>query len=162
MELVTNKKLYLVSGRTYKPLAEKIADELGVSLGDPNLAEFANGEVHCRFSESIRGCDVFIVQTHSGSENSSINDSLMEQLIMVDAARRASAKRITVVCPSFGYGRQDRKASGREPITAKLVANLFKEAGASRLVSVDLHSGQAQGFFAVSYKHLPLPPIYSV
>ena len=97
MELVTNKKLYLVSGRTYQPLAESIASELGVNLGEPNLAEFANGEVHCRFSESIRGCDVFIVQTHSGSEGSSINDSLMEQLIMVDAAKRASAKRITVV-----------------------------------------------------------------
>ncbi|SVE62746.1 uncharacterized protein METZ01_LOCUS515600, partial [marine metagenome] len=137
MELVTKKKLYLVSGRTNRLLAEGIAGELGVELGDPNLAEFANGEIHCRFSESIRGCDVFIVQTHTQRLGASINDSLMEQLIMVDAARRASAKRITVVCPHFGYGRQDRKASGREPITAKLVANLFKEAGASRLVGVD-------------------------
>jgi ribose-phosphate pyrophosphokinase len=159
MELVTNKKLYLVSGRTYEPLAEKIANELGIVLGDPNLAEFANGEIHCRFSESIRGCDAFIVQTHSGSDRASINDSLMEQLIMVDAARRASAKRITVVCPSFGYGRQDRKASGREPITAKLVANLFKEAGASRLVSVDLHSGQTQGFFDGPVDHLTAMPV---
>ena len=159
MELVTNKKLYLVSGRTYQPLAEKIASELGVNLGEPNLAEFANGEVHCRFSESIRGCDVFIVQTHSGSNDASINDSLMEQLIMVDAARRASAKRITVVCPAYGYGRQDRKASGREPITAKLVANLFKEAGASRLVSVDLHSGQTQGFFDGPVDHLTAMPV---
>ena len=159
MELVTNKKLYLVSGRTYKPLAENIAKELGVKLGDPNLAEFANGEIHCRFSESIRGCDVFIIQTHSQSDGASINDSLMEQLIMVDAARRASAKRITIVCPFYGYGRQDRKASGREPITAKLVANLFKEAGASRLVGVDLHSGQIQGFFDGPVDHLTAMPV---
>ena len=159
MELVTNKKLYLVSGRTYKPLAENIAKELGVKLGDPNLAEFANGEIHCRFSESIRGCDVFIIQTHSQSDGASINAALMEQLIMVDAARRASAKRITIVCPFYGYGRQDRKASGREPITAKLVANLFKEAGASRLVGVDLHSGQIQGFFDGPVDHLTAMPV---
>ena len=159
MELVTNKKLYLVSGRTNLPLAEAIAGELGVGLGDPNLAEFANGEIHCRFSESIRGCDVFILQTHSGRSGASINDSLMEQLIMVDAARRASAKRITVVCPHYGYGRQDRKASGREPITAKLVANLFKEAGASRLVGIDLHSGQIQGFFDGPVDHLTAMPV---
>jgi len=147
MELVTHKKLYLVSGRISRPLAESIAAEMGESLGEPNLAEFSNGEIHCRFSESIRGCDVFIIQTHCHEPGTSINDALMEQLIMVDAARRASAKRITVVCPHYGYARQDRKSSGREPITAKLVANLFKEAGASRLVSVDLHSGQIQGFF---------------
>ena len=118
MELVTHKKLYLVSGRVSRPLAEAIAAELGEPLGEPNLAEFANGEVHCRFSESIRGCDVFIIQTHCHSPGGSINDNLMEQLIMVDAARRASAKRITVVCPHYGYARQDRKSSGREPITA--------------------------------------------
>ena len=159
MELVTNKKLYLVSGRTNPSLAEAIAAELGVDLGDPNLSEFANGEIHCRFSESIRGCDAFIVQTHSRRFGASINDSLMEQLIMVDAARRASAKRITVVCPCYGYARQDRKASGREPITAKLVANLFKEAGASRLVSVDLHSGQIQGFFDGPVDHLTAMPV---
>ena len=159
MELVTNKKLYLVSGRTNLPLAEAIAGELGVALGDPNLAEFANGEIHCRFSESIRGCDVFILQTHSERSGASINDSLMEQLIMVDAARRASAKRITVVCPHYGYGRQDRKATGREPITAKLVANLFKEAGASRLVGIDLHSGQIQGFFDGPVDHLTAMPV---
>ena len=159
MELVTNKKLYLVSGRTNPSLAEAIAAELGVDLGDPNLSEFANGEIHCRFSESIRGCDAFIVQTHSRRSGASINDSLMEQLIMVDAARRASAKRITVVCPCYGYARQDRKASGREPITAKLVANLFKEAGASRLVSVDLHSGQIQGFFDGPVDHLTAMPV---
>jgi ribose-phosphate pyrophosphokinase len=132
---------------------------MGESLGEPNIAEFANGEVHCRFSESIRGCDVFIIQTHCHEPGTSINDALMEQLIMVDAARRASAKRITVVCPHYGYARQDRKASGREPITAKLVANLLKEAGASRLVSVDLHSGQIQGFFEGPVDHLTAMPV---
>ena len=159
MELVTNKKLYLVSGRTNPALAGAIAEELGVQLGEPNLAEFANGEIHCRFSESIRGCDVFIIQTHAERPGASINDSLIEQLIMVDAARRASAKRITVVCPFYGYARQDRKSSGREPITAKLVANLFKEAGASRLVGVDLHSGQIQGFFDGPVDHLTAMPV---
>lgn len=159
MELVTHKKLYLVSGRISRPLAESIAAEMGESLGEPNIAEFANGEVHCRFSESIRGCDVFIIQTHCHEPGTSINDALMEQLIMVDAARRASAKRITVVCPHYGYARQDRKASGREPITAKLVANLLKEAGASRLVSVDLHSGQIQGFFEGPVDHLTAMPV---
>ena len=159
MELVTHKKLYLVAGRISRPLAESIAAELGESLGEPNLADFSNGEIHCRFSESIRGSDAFIIQTHCHSEDMSINDALMEHLIMVDAARRASAKRITVVCPHYGYARQDRKASGREPITAKLVANLFKEAGASRLVSVDLHSGQIQGFFDGPVDHLTAMPV---
>jgi len=159
MELVTHKKLYLVAGRISRPLAESIAAELGESLGEPNLADFSNGEIHCRFSESIRGSDAFIIQTHSHAEDMSINDALMEHLIMVDAARRASAKRITVVCPHYGYARQDRKASGREPITAKLVANLFKEAGASRLVSVDLHSGQIQGFFDGPVDHLTAMPV---
>jgi len=159
MELVTHKKLYLVAGRISRPLAESIAAELGESLGEPNLADFSNGEIHCRFSESIRGSDVFIIQTHCHAGDMSINDALMEHLIMVDAARRASAKRITVVCPHYGYARQDRKASGREPITAKLVANLFKEAGASRLVSVDLHSGQIQGFFDGPVDHLTAMPV---
>jgi len=159
MELVTHKKLYLVAGRISRPLAESIAAELGESLGEPNLADFSNGEIHCRFSESIRGSDAFIIQTHSHAGDMSINDALMEHLIMVDAARRASAKRITVVCPHYGYARQDRKASGREPITAKLVANLFKEAGASRLVSVDLHSGQIQGFFDGPVDHLTAMPV---
>ena len=159
MELVTHKKLYLVAGRISRPLAESIAAELGESLGEPNLADFSNGEIHCRFSESIRGSDAFIIQTHCHAEDMSINDALMEHLIMVDAARRASAKRITVVCPHYGYARQDRKSSGREPITAKLVANMFKEAGASRLVSVDLHSGQIQGFFDGPVDHLTAMPV---
>ncbi len=159
MELVTHKTLYLVAGRASRPLAEEIAEELGEKLGEPNLAEFANGEIHCRFGESIRGCDAFIIQSHGSSDESSINDTLMEQLIMVDAARRASAKRITAVCPHYGYARQDRKSSGREPITAKLVANMFAAAGASRLVGVDLHSGQIQGFFDGPVDHLTAMPV---
>ncbi|MBT3746163.1 MAG: ribose-phosphate diphosphokinase, partial [Actinobacteria bacterium] len=159
MEQITQKKLYLVSGRVSEPLAHEVADLMGEELGEPNLAEFSNGEIHCKFSESIRGSDVFILQTHCHTEEISINDALMEQLIMVDAAKRASAKRITVVCPHYGYARQDRKSSGREPITAKLVANLFKGAGASRLIGVDLHSGQIQGFFDGPVDHLTAMPV---
>ncbi len=159
MELVTKKKLYLVAGRASTDLAAQIANELSVPLGNPNITDFANGEIHCRFGESVRGCDVFIIQTHSAMDGRSINDAMMEHLIMVDAARRASAKRITVVAPFYGYARQDRKASGREPITAKLVANMFKAAGASRLVSVDLHSGQIQGFFDGPVDHLTAMPV---
>jgi ribose-phosphate pyrophosphokinase len=159
MEFVPKKRLFLVSGRAHLPLAEEIADALGLELGEPNLDAFANGELHCRFSESIRGTDVFIVQTHSATDELSLNDALMEQLIMVDAAQRASAKRITVVCPYYGYSRQDRKSEGREPITAKLVADMFKTAGASRLFSVALHSGQIQGVFDGPFDHLVAMPV---
>ncbi len=159
MELVTKKRLHLVSGRANLPLAEEIADRLGVSLGDAHLAEFANGELHCRFGESVRGTDVFIIQTHTSTDAMSVNDAIMEQLIMVDAAKRASAKRITAVAPFYGYARQDRKSEGREPITAKLVANMFKAAGAKRLISVDLHSGQIQGFFDGPVDHLTAMPV---
>jgi ribose-phosphate pyrophosphokinase len=159
MELVPKKRLHLVSGRANRPLAEAIAAALGEPLGDANLAEFANGELHCRFAESVRGSDVFIVQSHSAFDEGSLNDSIMEHLIMVDAAKRASAKRITVVCPSYGYARQDRKSEGREPITAKLLANMFEVAGADRLISVDLHSGQIQGFFDGPFDHLVAMPV---
>ena len=155
MELVPKKRLKLYSGRSHPELAAEIAAGLGVELGEPNLKEFANGEIHCRYDESIRGADVFIVQTHCGP----VNDSIMEQLIMIDAAKRASAKRITAVCPYYGYSRQDRKASGREPITAKLVADMFTAAGADRIVSVDLHSGQIQGFFDGPVDHLTCMPV---
>jgi ribose-phosphate pyrophosphokinase len=155
MELVTKKRLHLFSGRSNPGLAAAIASHLGVELGDANLSEFASGEMHCRFSESIRGSDVFLIQSHSGP----VNDSIMEQLIMVDAAKRASAKRITAVCPFYGYARQDRKASEREPITAKLVADMMTVAGADRMVSVDLHSGQIQGFFDMPVDHLTAMPV---
>ena len=159
MELVTKKKLHLVSGRANPSLAEEIAAHLDVDLGEPNVEDFANGEIHCRFGESVRGMDVFIIQSHGASGSMSINDTIVEHLQMVDAARRASAKRITAVMPFYGYGRQDRKAEGREPITAKLVANMFAVAGASRLVSVDLHSGQIQGFFDQPFDHLTAMPV---
>src|SRR5580704_11959360 len=144
MELVPKRRLELVSGRSHPALTEEIATHLGVELGGANLREFANGEIHCRYDGSLRGSDVFIVQTHSGP----VNDSIMEQLIMIDAAKRASAKRITAVCPYYGYSRQDRKATGREPITAKLVADMFQVAGADRVVSFD-----------VPFDHLTATPV---
>lgn len=159
MEQVTQKKLALFAGRASGELAQDVADQLDVEVGEANIAEFANGEIHCRFDTSIRGSDVFLLNTHSAWDNNSINDSLIEHLVMVDAAKRASAKRITVVAPFYGYGRQDRKAAGREPITAKLIANMFHTAGASRLVSIDLHSGQIQGFFDGPVDHLTAMPV---
>ena len=122
MELVTKKRLHLLAGRSNLPLATEIAECLEVELGHPNLVDFANGEIYSRLGENVRGADVFVIQTHGATEDMSVNDAIMEQLIMIDAARRASAKRITAVIPNYGYARQDRKAEGREPITAKLVA----------------------------------------
>jgi ribose-phosphate pyrophosphokinase len=159
MELVTKKKLHVVSGRANYPLAEEIAAALDVQLGEANTTNFANGEIHCRFGESVRGMDVFIIQSHGASGDMSINDAIFEHLQMVDAARRASAKRITAVMPFYGYGRQDRKAEGREPISAKLIANMFASAGANRLMSIDLHSGQIQGFFDGPFDHLVAMPV---
>ena len=159
MDKLTTKRMALFSGRTHPALATEVAGHLGIQLGDVNLVEFANGEVRPRFAESVRGSDVFIMQSHFGCDGRSINDSIMEQLIMIDAAQRASAKRITAVCPFYGYARQDRKAEGREPITARLVADLFKAAGAKRMVSIDLHSGQIQGFFDGPVDHLTAMPV---
>jgi len=132
VQLVTTKQLQVMSGRANLELAEEIAANLGVELCETNLSDFANGEIHCRFGQSIRGADVFIIQSHAALEERSINDAVIEQLVMVDAARRASAKRVTAVCPFFPYARQDRKAEGREPISAKLMANLLAAAGAGR------------------------------
>ena len=120
MQVIPTRRLVMVSGRSHPQLSAAIAGHLGVELQNANLREFANGEVHCRYDQSLRGSDVFIIQTHCGP----VNNTLMEQLIMIDAAKRASAKRITAVCPYYGYSRQDRKATGREPITAKLVADM--------------------------------------
>ncbi|MFV0260341.1 MAG: ribose-phosphate diphosphokinase [Acidimicrobiales bacterium] len=159
MEVVTTKKLHLFAGRHSRALAESIAERLGEPVTEAHLSQFSSGETHCRFSESVRGSDVFIIQSHAELEGRSVNDAIMEQLIMVDAARRASAKRITAVMPFYGYSRQDRKSEGREPITARLVADLFSVAGASRLVSVDLHSGQIQGFFNGPVDHLTAMPV---
>jgi ribose-phosphate pyrophosphokinase len=159
MERVTKKRLAFYSGRTHPELAQEIADHLDIELGDPQLVDFTNGEIRPKFAESIRGADVFIIQSHTGTESRSVNDSIMEQLIMIDAAHRASAKRITAVCPFYGYARQDRKAEGREPITARLIADLFRAAGAKRMISVDLHSGQIQGFFDGPVDHLTAMPV---
>ena len=159
MQLVTTKRLQLLSGRFNLDLAQAVAEHLGVDLCETNLSEFANGEIHCRFGQSIRGADVFIIQSHAAVDGRSVNDAVIEQLVMVDAAWRASAKRVTAICPSFPYARQDRKAEGREPISAKLMANLLESAGAGRLVSVDLHSGQIQGFFDGPWDHLTAMPV---
>ena len=159
MEKVTTKRLALYSGRTHPELAQEVATHLNIELGHDNLVEFSNGEVRCRFGESIRGSDVFVIQSHYGVDNHSVNDSIMEHLIMIDAAYRASAKRITAVCPFYGYARQDRKAEGREPITARLIADMFKAAGAKRMISIDLHSGQIQGFFEGPVDHLTAMPV---
>jgi len=155
LELVTKKKLVVYSGSSHPDLAHDIARELGVELGEANLRSFPNGELHCRLNESVRGADVFIIQTHCGN----VNESIMQHLVMIDAAKRASAKRITAVCPLYGYSRQDRKAEGREPIAAKLVADLLTAAGADRIMSVDLHSGQIQGFFDGPVDHLTAMPV---
>ncbi len=155
MELVSKKKLVLVSGRGHEELAAEVASCLGIKLADIVLSTFANGEIYCRYEETIRGSDVFVFQTHCDP----INDSLMEQLIMIDAAKRASAKRITAVCPFYGYARQDRKAEGREPITARLVADMITASGADRVVTVDLHTGQIQGFFDKPVDHLTALPV---
>ena len=156
IEVVTNKRLVLMTGRAHPELASDIAVQLGVALSDPKITDFASGEIRCRFDESVRGSDVFIIQTHAGH----VNDAIMEQLILIDAAKRASAKRITAVCPYFGYGRQDRKSAGREPITAKLLADMFAAAGADRIMSVDLHTGQIQGFFDGPWDHLLAWPLF--
>jgi ribose-phosphate pyrophosphokinase len=155
VESLSKRRLIIASGSRHRQLAQDIADQLGVTLTEANLREFANGEIHCRFDESIRGAQVFIVQTHS----SPVNEALMEQLIMIDAAKRASAKAITAVIPNYGYARQDRKSAGREPITAKLVADMLQTAGATRVLSVDFHSGQIQGFFDIPVDHLVAAPV---
>ena len=149
------KHLVLVSGRAHMQLAEDIATELDSELVHTDARTFANGEIYARFDESLRGTDVFVIQSHT----SPINEWLMEQLIMIDAAKRASAKRITVVAPFYPYARQDKKGRGREPISARLVADLFKAAGADRIMSVDLHAAQIQGFFDGPVDHLFAMPV---
>lgn len=149
------KELMLFSGRAYPELADEVATNIGVLLTPTKLIDFANGEIYARYLESVRGCDAFVLQSHTGP----INKWIMEQLIMVDALKRASAKRITVVMPFFGYARQDKKSRGREPITARLMADLFKTAGADRLMSIDLHTSQIQGFFDGPVDHLFAMPV---
>ena len=151
----TKKNLVLVSGRAHPALAEAVAKELGTELVPAETRTFANGEIYARYGDSVRGCDAFVIQSHS----TPINEWLMEQLIMVDALKRASAKRITAVAPFYPYARQDKKGRGREPISARLVADLFKAAGADRIMSVDLHAAQIQGFFDGPVDHLFAMPV---
>ncbi|WP_010205916.1 ribose-phosphate diphosphokinase [Salinibacterium sp. PAMC 21357] len=149
------KRLVLVSGRAHPQLALDIAEELGSDLVPTDARTFANGEIYARYDESVRGCDAFVIQSHTEP----INEWLMEQLIMVDALKRASAKRITVVSPFYPYARQDKKGRGREPISARLIADLYKAAGADRIMSVDLHAAQIQGFFDGPVDHLFAMPV---
>ena len=149
------KRLIIVSGRAHPQLAQDVATELGTQVLSSTAYDFSNGETYVRFNESVRGCDVFVVQSHGDR----VNDWLMEQFIMVDALKRASAKRITVVAPFYPYARQDKKHLGREPISARLVADLYKTSGADRIMSIDLHSSQEQGFFDGHWDHLWAQPV---
>ena len=157
MEIVTKKKMMVFSGTTHPTLAQEIAEHLGVDLCDADLTRFASGEIYFRANESVRGADVFVIQSHADP----VNESIMEQLVMIDAMKRASAKRITAAIPYYGYSRQDHKGMAREPISAKLIADLITTAGADRVVSVDLHSGQIQGYFDFPFDHLTALPILS-
>ena len=151
----STKNLVLVSGRAHPELAEQVATELGTTLVPTEARTFSNGEIYARYGDSVRGCDAFVIQAHTQP----INEWLMEQLIMVDALKRASAKRITVVAPFYPYARQDKKGRGLEPISARLVADMFKAAGADRIMSVDLHAAQIQGFFDGPVDHLFAMPV---
>lgn len=160
MELITKKRMMLFSGSSYPELAREVCDHLGMRVGEVKLAQFSNGELYARFRESVRGTDAFVMQSHvSLPGGMTINDFIFEQLVMIDALKRASAKRITVVLPFYGYARQDKKHLGREPISARLMADLFLTAGADRLMTVDLHTAQIQGFFDGPVDHLLAMPI---
>jgi ribose-phosphate pyrophosphokinase len=155
MKRTTEKNLMVFTGRAHPGLAEEVAEQLGTGLVPTSAYNFANSEIYVRFEESVRGCDAFVIQSHTAP----VNEWIMEHLIMVDALKRASAKRITVVMPFYGYARQDKKHRGREPISARLMADLFKTAGADRLIAVDLHTAQIQGFFNGPVDHLMALPI---
>src|SRR3954452_4564913 len=155
MKRTTEKNLMLFSGRAHPHLAEEISELLETDLVPTTHREFANSEIYVRYQESVRGCDAFVIQSHTAP----VNEWIMEQLIMVDALKRASAKRITVILPFYGYARQDKKHLGREPISARLMADLFLSAGADRLMTVDLHTAQIQGFFDGPVDHLLAMPI---
>ena len=149
------KKMVLVSGRAHPELAEQVAESLDCDLLPTSAYDFANGETYIRFEDSVRGAECFVMQSHPAP----INDWLMEQIIMIDALKRASARRITVISPFYPYARQDKKHKGREPISARLIADLYKTAGADRIMSVDLHTAQIQGFFDGPVDHLMAIPL---
>ncbi len=151
-----SKRLMVFAGRASQELGQRIAARLGIELGEIRLETFANGEIYVRFEESVRGADVFLVQSTSRP----VNDNLMELLLMIDAAKLASAHRITAVIPWYGYSRQDKKSAPREPITAKLVASILEAAGVNRVLTMDLHAGQVQGFFSVPVDHMTALPMF--
>jgi len=157
VEIMTKKRMMLYTGTVHPTLAHEIADNLGIPVSRGEIRRFASGEIYFRADESVRGADVFVVQSHYEP----VNEAIMEQLIMIDAIKRASAKRITAVVPYYGYSRQDKKVLSREPISAKLVADMLSTAGADRIISVDLHSGQIQGFFDAPFDHLTALPLIS-
>lgn len=154
MKTTVNRRIQILAGSHHPELAENVAKRLGIKLSGTNLQHFANGEIKCRLDESVRGSDVFIFQAH----DKLVGEAIFEQAMLIDAAKRASAKHITAVCPFMGYARQDRKSAGREPITARLVVDMLSVAGAHRIVCVDLHSGQIQGFFNGPFDHLVALP----
>jgi len=160
-----DKRLMIAAGRSSEELGGKIANRLGVTLTNPGLKTFSNGEIYCRYEESIRGADIFLVQSTAGNERAGLtaNDALMELLIMIDAAVGASAHRVIAVTPWYGYSRQDKKSAPREPITARLVARMLETAGISRLLTMDLHAGQLQGFFSAQtpVDHMTALPMLS-
>jgi len=159
MELVTKKRMMIFPGSSYVGLAKEVADHLGMQVGDVQLSRFANGELYARFEESVRGADVFVLQSHLSMPDMSINDLIIEQLVMLDALKRASAKRTIAVIPYYGYSRSDKKARAREAIAARMVADLYEAVGVDRIMSVDLHTGQIQGFFDNPFDHLTALPL---
>jgi ribose-phosphate pyrophosphokinase len=160
-----SKRLMVFAGRHSEVLGDKIATRLGIELGDVTITTFANGEIYCRFEDSVRGADVFLVQSTAQFvdpetlSTRSVNDALLELLVMIDAAKLASAHRITAVMPWYGYSRQDKKSKPREPITAKLIAELLQAAGVDRVLTMDLHAGQIQGFFRIPVDHMTAVPL---
>ncbi len=160
MEVVTKKRMMIFSGSSYPELAREVADHLGMRLGDVKLSQFANGELYARFQESVRGADVYVMQSHvSIPDGMSVNDFVMEQLVMLDALKRASAKRTVAVIPYYGYSRSDKKAQSREAIVARMIADMYESVGVDRIMSVDLHTGQIQGFFHDPFDHLTALPL---
>jgi len=154
------KTLGIYSGSTNPQLAEGIARELGIELGQVKLEKFANGEIYARYQKSVRGADVFLIQSVCAGSGYDVNDSLMEMLIMADAAKRASARSVCAVIAHYGYARQERKAAPREPITARLVADLISVAGVDRVIAMDLHQDAIQGFFSMPVNHMTAMPIF--
>jgi ribose-phosphate pyrophosphokinase len=157
LERGPQKRLMVFAGRSHPELANRIAEQLGVELGEIELETFANGETYCRYGESVRGADLFLVQTGCKP----VDEYLMELLLMIQAAKLASAKRITAVIPWFPYSRQDRKAKPREPISGRLVADMLQLAGADRVLTMDLHAGQVQGFFTIPVDHMTALPLFA-